>query len=112
MTRKELEKLKKSLPKWENGKPPVYTEEQKLLREKISCINMIDSILIYNGSKDIFNNRYLKDHIKELGLKTVAELVIGQVEDMAKSKILRGVYTDCEGLSYNSIIWYDERDEM
>lgn len=109
MTRKELEKLKDSLPKWQNGKPLVYTEEQKLLREKISCIEMIDSILIYNGSKDIFNNRYLKDYIDELGLKTVAELVIEQVEDITKSKILIGVHTDNEGLSYNSIIWYDEQ---
>lgn len=104
MTRKELDKLKKSLPKWENGRPPIYTEEQKLLRKKISCIEMIDSILIYNGSKGIFDNRYLKDHINELGLKTVAELVIEQVEDIAKSKILIGVYTDNEGLSYNSIV--------
>lgn len=109
MTRKEMDKLKKSLPKWENGKPPVYTYEQKLLREKISCIDMIDSILIYNGSKGIFDNRYLKDYIEELGLKTVAELIIGQVEDMSKSTILRSVYTDNEGLSYNSIIWYDEQ---
>lgn len=112
MTRKELNRLKKSFPKWENGRPPVLTEEQKLLREKISCIEMIDSILIYNGSKDIFSNRYLKDYIYLLGIKTVAELVIGQVEDIAKSTILRGVHTDNEGLSYNSIIWYDERNEM
>jgi hypothetical protein len=109
MTRKELEKAKKSLPKWKDGKPPVYTYEQMLLKEKISCIDMIDSILIYNGSKGIFDNRYLKDYINELGLKTVAELVIGQVEDISKSTILRGVHTDNEGLSYNSIIWYDEQ---
>lgn len=109
MTRKELEKVKKALPKWKDGKPPVYTYEQKLLKEKVSCIDMIDSILIYNGSKGIFDNRYLKDYINELGLKTVAELVIGQVEDISKSTILRGVHTDNEGLSYNSIIWYDEQ---
>lgn len=109
MTRKELKKLKDTLPKWQNGKPPVYTYEQKMIREKIFCIEMIDSILIYNGSKDILNNKYLKDHIDKLGLKTVTELVIGQVEDISKATILRGVHTDNDGLSYNSIIWADEK---
>lgn len=109
MTDKQLKKLKDTLPKWQNGKPPVYTYEQKMLREKIFCIDMINSILVYDGSKDILNNRYLKDHIDTLGLKTVAELVIEQVEDLSKATILRGVYTDNEGLSYNSIIWADEQ---
>ena len=112
MTRKEMEKLKKTLPKWENGKPPVYTEEQKMLKEKLYCIEMIDSILIYNGSKGIFDNKYLQEYIYTLGLKTVAELVIEQVKDIERATILRGVHTDNEGLTYNSIIWADERDEM
>ncbi len=109
MTDKQLKKLKGTLPKWQNGKPPVYTYEQKMLREKIFCIDMINSILVYDGSKDILNNIYLKDHIDTLGLKTVAELVIEQVEDLSKATILRGVHTDNEGLSYNSIIWADEK---
>lgn len=112
MTEKGLKKLKNTLPKWENGKPPVYTEEQKLLREKIFCIEMINSILTYHGSKNILDNRYLKEYINVLGLKTVAELVIGQVEDFSKATVLRNVHTDNEGISYNSIIWADERDEM
>jgi len=112
MTRKELERAKKSLPKWENGKPPVYTYEQKVLRDKVYCIDMINSILIYNGTKDVLDNYYLKDHIRELGLKTVAELVIEQVEDFSKATIYRNVHTDNEGLSYHSIVWADERNEM
>ena len=109
MTDKQLRKLKDTLPKWQNGKPPVYTYEQNVLRRKIACIDMINSILIYNGSRNIFDNKYLKDYIDELGMKTVAELVIGQVEDLSKATILVGVHTDTDGLSYNSVIWADER---
>lgn len=109
MTDKQLKKLKDTLPKWKDGKPPVYTEEQKLIREKIFCIDMINSILVYDGSKNIMSNGYLKDYIETLGFETVADLVTEQIEDLNKATILRNVLTDDEGLSYNSVIWADEQ---
>lgn len=109
MTDKELQKLKDSLPKWENGKAPTFTAEQEELDKKIWCIEMINSILIYNGKNDIMKNPYLKKHIDELGYKVVEELVKEQIKDVEKAKILRNVHVDYEGVSYNSIVWADEQ---
>lgn len=108
MTDKEMKKLKDTLPKWRNGKAPVLTEEQKLLDKKLWCVEMINSILIYNGKENIMNNEYLKKYIEELGIEIVEELVNEQIKDFDKAVVLKDVVTDCEGLSYNSIIWADE----
>lgn len=109
MTDKELQKLKDSLPKWENGKPPVLTEEQKQLEKELWCIKMINSILIYDGKNNIMKNQYLQKYIKDLGYKVVENLVNEQIKDVEKAKILRNVHVDCDGVSYNSIIWEDEQ---
>lgn len=108
MTGKELEKLKESLPKWENGKPPVFTEEQKQLDKKLWCIEMINSILIYDGKNNIMKNPYLQKYIDELGLEVVENLVENQIKDVEEAKILKNVSVDCDRVSYNSIIWADE----
>lgn len=109
MTDKELQKLKDSLPKWESGKAPVFTAEQEELDKKIWCIEMINSILIYNGKSNIMKNPYLKEYIDELGFDVVEELVNGQIKDVEEAKILRNVSVDCDGISYNSIVWADEQ---
>ena len=109
MTDKELQKLKDTLPKWESGKPPVFTAEQEELDKKIWCIEMINSILIYNGKSNIMNNPYLKKYIDELGFDVVEELVNEQIKDVEEAKILRNVHVDCDGISYNSIVWADEQ---
>lgn len=108
MTDKEMKKLKDTLPKWENGKPPVLTKEQKLLDRKLWCVEMINSILTYNGKENIMDNEYLKSYIEELGIETVEELVNEQVKDFDEAIVLENVHIDCDGLSYNSIIWADE----
>ena len=33
MTDREIERAEQTLPRWENGKPPVLTEEQKRVEE-------------------------------------------------------------------------------
>lgn len=109
MTGKEMEKLRNSLPKWENGKPPVLTEEQKQIDRELWCREMINSILIYNGKNNIINDRYLKSYIDEFGIETVERLVNEQVEDFEKATVLKNVHVDYEGLPYNSIIWADEK---
>ena len=109
MTRKEIEAMKNTLPKWKDGKPPVLTLEQELLSESLSCRSMINSILCYHGAKDIMQNPYLQKYFETLGPITVAKLANEQIEDFSKAKVLTDVYTDSEGLSYNSIIWADEQ---
>ena len=97
MTGKEIDELRNSLPKWENGKPPVLTEEQKQIDRELY------------GKNNIINDRYLKSYIDELGIETVERLVNEQVEDFEKATVLKDVHVDYEGLSYNSIIWADEK---
>ena len=109
MTRKEIEAMKNTLPKWKDGKPPVLTLEQELLSESLSCRSMINSILCYHGAKDIMQNPYLQKYFETLGPINVAKLANEQIEDFSKAKVLTNVYTDSEGLSYNSIIWADEQ---
>lgn len=109
MTGKEIEKLKDSLPKWKNGKPPILTAEQKQLNRELWCREMINSILIYHGKNNIINDVYLEKYIEELGIETVEKLVAEQVEDFDKAVVLKDVSRDYEGVSYNSIIWADEQ---
>lgn len=109
MTGKQLEKLKASLPKWGNGRPPVLTPEQEQLDKKLWCIEMINSILIYDGKNNIMENQYLQKYINELGLKVVESLVNEQIKDVEKAKVLKNVSIDYDGVSYNSIIWEDEQ---
>ena len=109
MTGKEMEKLRNSLPKWENGKPPILTAEQEQLDRELWCREMINSILIYHGKNNIMDNDYLEKYIDELGIKLVKKLVKEQIEDFEKAIVLENVSRDSEGLSYNSIIWDDEQ---
>lgn len=75
---------------------------------------MINSILAYSlftfkpenlnsEAEQALKNRYLKKYIESLGSNRVLELIKGQIS--AISSIKQGVYTDSDGLSYNSIIW-------
>ena len=109
MTEKEIRQVKATLPKWENGNPPVFTEEQRQLERELWCREMINSILIYHGKLGIMNDRYLKDYIFELGFKRVKELVDEQIEDFEKAKVYKNVHVDFEGVVYNSIVWADEQ---
>lgn len=104
MTQKELDKAK------ENG---------TLTSKEVSCIEMINSCLIYGDDpfekhdkwwygKGYCERSYMDDYIDELGEARVNELVEGQKESLRKATIRVGVYTDCEGLSYNSVTWADE----
>lgn len=102
MTRKEIEKAKKALPKIVSGKITVYTPEEKKLRNEISCREMINSILCYYGEKDIEDNYYLKKHILDIGIVRVRELIEEQKTDFRKAEV-RNV---ADG--YRAIIWADE----
>lgn len=108
MTRKEIENVKYTLPKWNRGIPPVLTSEQKKLDKELSCRDMINSILCYHGTENIIDNRYLQSYIKELGHDTVERLCNEQIADFEKAYVKRGIGPDSEGCYYNAIIWADD----
>lgn len=108
MTDKQIKEMKKTLPRWKNGVPPVLTPQQKILQESLSCRDMINSILCYHGTNNIMDNPYLKKYMESLGTILVSLLVEEQIQDFSKATVLQNVYTDSEGCSYNSIIWGDE----
>lgn len=112
MTDREIERMEKSLPRWENGRPPVRTEEQNRIAEELSCRGMINSILIYHGNREIQKGsscyeQYLREYEKELGSDTVARLCKEQLVDFQKAVVSFAGY-DGEGVSYKSIMWADE----
>jgi hypothetical protein len=105
MTRKEREKLWSPLR--ETGRAN-WNEEQVKINEEINCMDMIDSIICYN-SRDldyILNDHYMESFINRLGIERVKELIQGQIDE--KPYIIKNVYTDCEGLTYNTLIFKDE----
>lgn len=113
MTGREIERAEKLLPGWENGNPPVRTEEQKRQAEELSCRRMINSILIYWGSCGVQEgsycyNQYLKKYEQELGQPVVARLCDEQLgveytPDFAEdyvpadvSEIIEGAMSRCD----------------
>lgn len=121
MTDYELSQAKRQLAEqmrktsFENGKP---TPEQKRQYEKYLCISMINSVIAYDWyerqtAKRLLdwelNDRYhsyLEEYVNKLGYDEVLALVQGQLDDIVS--IERDVFTDGEGVSYNSITWKDK----
>jgi hypothetical protein len=48
----------------------------------------------------------MESFINRLGIERVKELIQGQIDE--KPYIIKNVYTDCEGLTYNTLIFKDE----
>lgn len=79
--------------------------------QKLSCIDMINSILAYYPGDfhdpaeidNILNDEYLQKYIETLGKDTVVNLIKDQINDI--DGIDQNVATDSDGLSYNSIRW-------
>lgn len=129
MTHKEYERERKSFidrrttngygfPANTSKKLPVlyYAEE-----EILSCISMVDSILCYDcrGFSDAsavlsYSKRsykdYLKEYVESLGENMVLKIIQEQIDSIDHIKC--DVYTDSEGVSYNSIVWKDEAKEI
>ncbi len=108
MTDKQIEKIKKEIPEYENGKRCNLTPEQEQLYKELNCRTMINSCLCYGC--DFINSDYSDPYIKELGKERVLELYNEQKCDFDKSIVLHNVGQDGEGNYYNSIKWYDEID--
>lgn len=118
MTDYELSQAKRQLSEqmWksreENGKS---TPEQRREYEKLLCVSMINSVIAYNWyegqtAKELLdwelNDRYhsyLEEYVNKFGYDEVLALMQGQLDDI--KSIERDVFTDGEGVSYNSITW-------
>ena len=108
MTRKERRDLREKYLYINERKN--WNKKQKQLDAELCCMEMIDSIICY-GAKNIdldsiLNDRYMKTYIEELGVEKAKELIQGQLDE--KPIIKHNVYTDCEGLTYNSMVYKDE----
>lgn len=81
----------------------------------IQCLDMIDSIIVYSPrgnkslAKDILNKdspskySYFKQYVNMFSYNFVLVCIISQLKSI--DKINTNVFTDDEGLSYNSVIY-------
>ena len=79
------------------------TEQQ----EQIKCLKeMMDSCFTYGSiAKDSYEyERYLLPYAKEMGKRLFNKTYKEHSEYLSKCTVKQGVYTDCEGLTYNSLI--------
>lgn len=116
MTPQEIDNLKKTLPYYYKD----MTDEQLVLDFELSWRSYCNSCLIYGQSYLIEQNGklvykrqgwscydYFTHNKKEIISKERAlEIFNEQREDFLKNcKVHKGVYTDSEGCSYNSVDW-------
>ncbi len=91
--------------------PAEQYNEFKKEQDRIDTISMIHSILIYTDSKlwtekYVMEDKYMQDYIKDLGEDTVRDIVNKEIADFKENAtVQRDVYTDSEGVSYNSLDW-------
>ena len=125
MNDKQLEQAKKQLREemnangfgWINGNYIKPSQEYYLRDRELWCIEMINSILAYQGAgmtnaeqvmqmEERAYYNYLAEYVEMFGRDKVVALIQGQIDSIAG--VQHGVFTDSEGLSYNSIIWKEE----
>ena len=106
MTDNQIRKIRKEIPRFENGIPCKLTKEQEQLHRELDCREMINSCLCYDT--DFLNSQYKDRYIKDLGEQRVKELYNEQKKHFDRAIVLHNVYEDGEGVSYNSIQWEDE----
>lgn len=124
MTQRQIKELQATLPKWENGKPPVLTREQEILSTELDIRDSMISCLCYGYDyfqttkaswyvNNLGSRGYDWDKLKALGVKhayqRVQQIWAEMKHDFKKhATVERNVHTDCEGLNYNTIHWNDE----
>lgn len=124
MTDYELQQAKRKLAEQmrkareESGNP---TDEQGRQYKKLLCVSMINSVIAYDWyegetAKELLDRElnhkhrsYLEEYVNIFGYDEVLALVQGQLDDI--QDIERGVFTDGEGVSYNSIIWKEKEQQ-
>ena len=116
MTQKEIDAARATLPSVSDVPWKDWTEGQRCLDHELSCREMINSCLAYGRIKDFWeecewrcgDKSYAAPHIRNLGINRVRELVAEQEADFSKATVYRNVFTDSEGVTYNSVKWGDE----
>ena len=124
MTDKQLEQAKCDLREemkshgygYINGKYIKPPKRYLIRGAELSCIDMINSILSYGGfgatAEEIMRRQeqsyhnYLAQYVDLLGRRRVIELIQGQIDSIIA--IRSSVFTDDEGITYNSIVWKHE----
>lgn len=117
MTSDQLGEIRKNLPSaLQYNTPGVWSEEDKYLDTQLRCLSMIDSCLTYqtgfmtpqpNQASATNNGSYANRFLDRLKGKDVRELY-----DCRKAyfdnhvRIIHGVDTDSEGITYNTIEEY------
>jgi hypothetical protein len=110
MNREEIRKQEQSLRRLET-----LTKEQELELEELSLRSMIMSCLVYgediftsvciNACSEYYNKPYAEEYIDILGYDRVMEVYNDQKNYFdTKCKVEKNVYTDCEGVTYNSLV--------
>lgn len=114
MTERQIEAAQKKLPQYFKD----MTAAQRREYEELACRRMINCCLVYGEASYNFYDpktgefgRYATDYVKTLGETRVIRLYNEQCEDFSKAIVKRGVYTDGEGVSYNSCVWADEQEQ-
>ena len=99
---------------WIDGKYIKPPKEYEMRDKELLCIDMINSILCYNckGYKDAEKvmeyeekayHNYLAEYVELLGRDRVISLIQEQIDSI--DSISHAVFTDSEGVVYNSINW-------
>lgn len=105
---KQIKYLKTTLPSLDEASYNLWTNEQKQLDKELSCREMINSCLIYN--EEFLNSRYSTKYIEELGKTRVLELYNEQLEHFNRCVVIKNVYEDSEGVTYNSLLEPEENE--
>ena len=113
MNSKEIKEIKDLM--FENKEWKNYNSSARKLYEEMSLRNTIMSCLTYgndiftsvciNACSEYYHKPYAEEYIDILGYDRVMEIYNDQKEYFdTKCKVARNVYTDSEGLTYNSLI--------
>ena len=113
MNSKEIKEIKNLMLKnkeWKNinSSARKLYEEMSLRKMIMSCLvygNDIFTSICYDACSEYYHKPYADEYIDILGYDRVMEIYNDQKEYFdTKCKIARNVYTDSEGLTYNSLI--------
>lgn len=113
MNRKEIEEIKNLMIKnreWKNINSSVRKlYEEMSLREMIMCCLTYGEDIFttknYNGVSKYYEQPYANEYIDILGYDRVMEIYNEQKTYFeTKCKVIKNVYSDYEGVSYNSLI--------
>ena len=100
---------------WVKRLPEDIVKELEQEEAELRCISMLHSILTYSNNRDIdilLQDRYLQKYIDELGIDKVKELATQEINEFNNAEIINDVYTDTEGVTYNSVKFKDESENL